>query len=131
VTLPHKIIPIIILASIASAGVIAGLVYAPGSPGPAYDNPPHQAQKPSFHHHEIAPNPPIVTPSTDPSSTNCKNPAPDFDQSPTPDNETTAPPSSNASSTPTSPQPYTTLILPNTGCPQHHSHSDGTVTLHA
>ena len=131
VTIPHKIIPIIILATIASAGVIAGLVYAPGSPGPAYDNPPHQAQKPSFHHHEIAPNPPIVTPATNPSSTNCKNPGPDLDRSASLDNETTAAPSSDASSTSTSPQPFTTIIIPNTGCLQHHSHCDGTVNMHA
>ena len=131
-TLPHEIIPIIILASIASAGVIAGIVYAPGSPGPAYDNPAHQVQKPSFQHREIAPNPPIVTPSTAPSSTNCKNPGPDFDQSPSPDNETTAAPSSDASSTPTSPQPFTTIIIPNTGCLQHnHPHCGGTVNIHA
>ena len=54
VLLPHKIIPIIIIASIASAGVVAGLVYAPSSPGLPYVSPTYQAQKAPFQYQQIA-----------------------------------------------------------------------------
>src|SRR5207249_12012412 len=50
----HKIIPIIIIASIASAGVVAGLVYAPSSPGLPYVSPTYQAQKAPFQYQQIA-----------------------------------------------------------------------------
>ena len=52
--LPHKIIPIIIIASIASAGVVAGLVYAPSSPGLPYVSPTYQAQKAPFQYQQIS-----------------------------------------------------------------------------
>src|SRR3989442_13171320 len=54
VLLPHKIIPIIIIASIASAGVVAGLVSAPSSPGLPYVSPTYQAQKAPFQYQQIA-----------------------------------------------------------------------------
>jgi len=54
VLLPRKIIPIIIIASIASAGVVAGLVYAPSSPGLPYVSPTYQAQKAPFQYQQIA-----------------------------------------------------------------------------
>jgi len=46
--LSRKIMLVILVASIASVGIVTGLVFAPGSPGIPYLSPTYQAEKASF-----------------------------------------------------------------------------------
>ena len=131
-TLPQKIIPIIIIASIASAGVMAGLVYASSSLGPTYGSPTYQVQKPLSQYQQIDSKAHIVTASADPFSSICKVPDSDLDESASQSNAAIATESSTTTSNTTNPQGFTVIIIPNTGCLHHnHPHCVGTVNVHA
>ncbi len=53
--LPRKAVLAVAILSIASVGVVAGLVYAPGSPGFPYLSPTYQAQKAPFQYQGATP----------------------------------------------------------------------------
>jgi len=132
VTLPNKIIPIVIIASIASAGVMAGLVYAPSSLGQTYGSPTYQGQKPLSQYQQIDAKAHIVTGSADPFSSICKIPDSDIDASFSQSNAAIAAESSKTTSNATNLQGFTVIIIPNTGCLHHnHPHCIGTVNVHA